>query len=219
MARAPRARKQLHSDQTERAEDERALEVVGAVPGGPSSDVVELALKTITTPKASRHSVAVSSREYSIGTALAALLGRRGGRCCNAGRAHRSSSLHQRAEALAALGVVAERVEARARRGEQHDLAGPRGRRPPPRRPPRGRRSGAAPATLGRRRQRALDLPARSHRSGSRPRSARRRARPAARTPRPSSFRRGSRARRHRTPRSAFDSPPRRWSPSSRSRR
>ena len=44
-----------------------ALEVVGASPESPSSEVVELALKTMTTPKASRHSVAVSSSEYSIG--------------------------------------------------------------------------------------------------------------------------------------------------------
>ena len=72
--------------------------------------MVELALKTMTTPKASRQSVAVSSSEYSIGgeDLRRALIGQ---------------LLHQRAEVLAALLEVAVAVEARAGRRQQHHLA------------------------------------------------------------------------------------------------
>ena len=92
---------------------------------------MELALKTITTPKASRQRVTVSSSEYSTGGAPArcASRARRApqpgvrARGANLPRLSAYERLHQGAEVLAALLEVAVGVEARARRGEQHDLA------------------------------------------------------------------------------------------------
>ena len=71
QTRRPAHREQSHDAEADRAEDQGALQVVGAVAALPSSAVVELALNTITTPKASRQRVAVSSRVYSTGCAPA----------------------------------------------------------------------------------------------------------------------------------------------------
>src|SRR6185295_13936381 len=107
----------------------------------PRSEVVELALKTITTPKASRHRVAVSSRLYSIGWAPARLraLGPRRlsesaviswlcsrHTCANLPPGLGGKLCDQGAEVLAALFKVAIGVEAGACGGKQDDLAGRR---------------------------------------------------------------------------------------------
>ena len=146
-----RDREDPHRDEAERAEHQRALEVERAVAASRrAATVVELALNTITTPKASRQSVAVSSSEYSTGGG-AASRARFGGPSL-ASPSRSSQPLDDRAEVLAALLEVAVGVEARAGRGEQDDLAPARPRRP--RRGPRARdrRSGAArPRRRGRR--------------------------------------------------------------------
>ena len=147
-AASPADRGDAHHHQADGAEDQRCA------PGSRSrcrrvlsSERAELALNTITAPKASRQRVAVSSSEYSSGGA-AGLRPPLAVGCRAPLRARSSQRLDQLAEAVAALLEVLEGVEAGAGRGEQDDLAG------------LGVRRGRVDGALERRRSAEISTPA-----------------------------------------------------------